>query len=202
MGGKFDSSTEMIAPATPARQASLAADVGVPVLQSLITGALTGAVVTFLAYQLAPGLDASPFVMWASVSLAISTASWLVLLRETRALLWTAEMKSGRDLDGDGVVGKPSERVIVLNGSKITVPETPKPQETSGFELFVRGLAIKGTAERGWTDIGSKRYAEYRDLLLDHGLARWNSYGVNGKPNKTQGWELTTSADVILKALE
>src|SRR4030042_5420412 len=96
MGGKLKFDTEMIAPvATPARQASLAADVGVPVLQSLITGALTGAVATFLAYQLAPGLDASPVAMWASVSLAISTASWLVLLRETRALLWTGGVKRG-----------------------------------------------------------------------------------------------------------
>jgi len=172
----------------------------VPLGQSLVTGALGAGLVVFGISELAPGWDGSGLKVWAGLSLAISAVAWGVLLGQTRRLLWAIETRTGLDLDRDGETGKPERRLpIVLNGAKIAAvrQEQGRQADRDAFVAWLKLLPIQGTSLRDWErDIGRATYNEYRDYLIDHGLARWNS------TDQRQGWTLTTPVDVIVKALE
>lgn len=192
----------------PARAASLAADLLVPLGQAAVTGALGAGLVVFVISELAPGWSGSGLKAWAGLALAISAVAWWVLLGQTRRLLWAAERLTGWDLDRDGATGRPGpERLLMLNASRLKQQEQSaqgsKPAARGEFAAFVRLLALQGTALRDWeSDIGRERYLYYRDFLLNRGLARWrNGLRPDGTPDKSEGWELTTSADLIIDAL-
>jgi len=94
---------------------------------------------------------------------------------------------------------------IILNGAKIAAAheERKRQEDHDAFVAFVRLLPVYGTSVGAWEpQIGRPTYNEYRDYLIDHGLARWNSYNAQGEPNETKGWELTTPYQAIIKALE
>ena len=190
--------------AIPARPASFVADVVVPLVQSLVTGALLGGLAVFLLGELAPSWDVDPFKVWAGVALAISTLAWLVLLGQTRRLLWAVEKLTGQDLDGDRQVGKPQERVVIVGAGKAQeqAAQRENEQRASQFAQFVAGIPIKGTAIRSWeSELGRDTYQEYRDALIRLGWARWNSTKKDGTPNETKGWALALPAAEILERI-
>lgn len=190
----------------PARAAGLVPDLLVPLGQAVVTGALGAGLVVFAISELAPNWDGSGLKAWAGLGLAIAAVAWGVLLGQTRRLLWAIETRTGLDLDRDGATGRPGvDRLLVLNGAKLKKDkeDQQRQQATAEFQAFLKLLPIQGTSLRVWApDIGRAQYIEYRDWLLDHGLARWNSYREDGTPNETQGWTLTTPVDTICKALD
>lgn len=185
--------------AVPARVASFTADVVVPASQAVVTGVLVAGLATFAADRLGYGDDLRTwFLGWA---LAVSGLAWVVLLREHRRLLWSLETATGADLDKDGHVGKPRERVIVVNASqgKREQEQAEQAERRSDFASFVAGLDVRGTGLREWErDIGRQKYTEFRDVLLRCGWARWVSVKGDGTPNERQGWELVKPVSEIL----
>lgn len=91
---------------TPARVPEPWADVLVPACQALLTGALVAALVIFLIGQLAPDTRGDLPAAWLGLALAITSVSWVLLLLDSRRLLWGLERITGMDLDDDDVIGE------------------------------------------------------------------------------------------------
>lgn len=87
-----------------------------------------------------------------------------------------------------------------------------QPRQLIGEDGAVMAPALKafydeatdiGTSIRIWEpEIGRDRYILFRDTLIGHGLASWNSYKRDGSPNLTQGWKLNISDEIIQPGLE
>lgn len=190
--------------ATPARAADLVADLLVPLGQAAVTGGLLGGLFVFLLAEVG-GFKGDLVKVWALASLAVAAVAWVILLLDSRRLLWALERVTGRDLDGDRQVGEPQERLVFLNRERARqdAAQARRADEWSTFVSFVKALQHRGTGYDAWESvIGRGRYVEYRDALIDYGLARWRSYGPNGRPNFKQGWKLTASPEDILERLE
>ena len=188
------------------RQASVASDVGVPFLQALITGALVGAACVAALVVAQVKLPLSPVAIWAALTVLVAAGVRTSFLCDLRKILYQRiEERWQVDLDGDGQIGQGPERLVFVNGAKIAeeARAARSQEELSEFARFVRGLETRGTSGDAWfQEIGRKRYSEYRDILIQHGLARWKSVAPNGRPYVNKGWELTTPAETILRALE
>ena len=134
----------------PARPASFAADLLVPLGQAVITGLLLASLVTFAAARLGYGGDL--LTWWGGWALAISAVTWAILLGQHRRLLWAVERVTGRDLDGDGKAGKPTERLVIVNASQAQqeAAEVERAKRRSAFAAFVAALPARGTDARAW----------------------------------------------------
>jgi len=210
----FDS-TEVWAPGSTGsrpgagpRQGSIASDVGVPFLQSVITGGLVGAAIVAGVGALGIEFPRGIWESWALLGVLVAAGVWVWFLWGLRRILYQQlEDRLQVDIDGDGEIGTPQvqERPIFINGARVVQEQKRQVKEAENSELadFIRGLAVRGTSGDAWFKvIGRDRYHEYRALLIDNGLARWKSFQPDGKPNTNKGWELTTPVDVILRALE
>ena len=198
---------------SPARAASFVSDVVVPIIQAAVTGGLAALLVTIALCELFDWLGGiaslpviSPWRLGGVLWLAFSTMAWMVLLGQTRRLLWAKETRLGRDLDGDGVVGPPpkvQERVVIVNAGQAQRESVRRDgaARASQFAEFVAALPARGTAMDDWSELGRETYADYRDALIRLGWAAWNSTKKDGMPNKKQGWALTVPVDEILKRI-
>jgi len=183
------------------RSADLVGDLVVPVGQMAVTSALLGGVVAWLVGQLVPAASGHLFEVWLGAALLTGAVSWLLLLTGTLRRL---ETRIGVDLDGDGQVGPPQERLVFVGRERARAEsaQARREDEWSQFVQFVRELPHRGTAVAAWQKtLGRDRYQTYRDALLDYGFARWNSYKDNGKPNTSQGWSLVVDVADILSQL-
>lgn len=186
----------------PARPAGIVADLLVPLGQSAVTGGLLAGVVVIGLGAVTDWRGGELLRLWFGLALGVTSAAWLLLLQETRRLLWGIERLAGRDLDGDRTVGKPRERLVLVNADKSAAVETTTDaaERRSQFAQFVEALPIRGTAERAWIPVlGRGQYVEYRDTLIRLGWARWTSKGTRRKG--AGGWELTTTPATILDRL-
>jgi len=185
----------------PARSASVESDVVVPLCQALGTGVFAGVV----------GGMISSLAGWEQVGLAgLATGAvasglvWLALVRDHNASLWKIEEIVGRDLDGDGVVGRPAPAPEPEVGRMPTLAFSPtRVQQMStaraGFEAFVRGCA-RETAQNYWEQtrgIDRSDYMTWRETLIRLGWARWRA--TSGARN--QGWELAFPPDEVIEGL-
>jgi hypothetical protein len=187
----------------PARPAAFGADLFVPIGQALVTGLLIGGLVAFLVARILPGWG-GVLDLWLGLGLAIAAGVWVLLLRESRALLWQSEKILGVDLNGDGAKGPPAERVIIANAAagQREAAQREAAGNASGFARFVGALAVKGTAERTWEPILTRPvYQQYRDVLIRLGWAKWKSIDRDGRPNETKGWKLTQDPAEIIKRI-
>jgi len=129
MGGSMDFRNSI--PAAPTtqhteqrRSATLAADLLVPLGQAAVTGLLVAAFFVVLVFEVAPDAEISRWKLWLWAALPVTAVTWLILLRETRRLMWGAEVATGRDLDGDGSVGRPPDQILqvhVRDGSRTQI---------------------------------------------------------------------------------
>jgi hypothetical protein len=101
--------------AVPARPAGIVADLLVPLGQAMVTGALLGGLLVFAVGEVAPGFGGDLFKVWAITALAITAGTWLILLGQTRRLLWAVERLTGLDLDEDGTAGPPEKQAIEVH---------------------------------------------------------------------------------------
>jgi hypothetical protein len=182
----------------------LISDVLVPVLQAAISGALLAALLVFVVSELVPDWDADLLKVWSITALAITAGAWLLLLGQTRRLLWTVEKLTGHDLDGDRQVGRPQERLVVVNAPKgqQAANQRGNAARASLFADFVARLPTRGTDARSWErELGRETYQEFRDVLLKVGWAKWNSTKKDGTPNERRGWTLVLPAAEILERI-
>jgi hypothetical protein len=190
---------------TPARAASVTSDLVVPLAQAAVTGGLLAGLAVFILGELAPGWDVDRWKVWAGLALGIAAVAWGILLWDTRRLLWTAERLTGLDLDGDRQVGKPQERLVILNAGQAhrEAEAQAQAERVSEFARFVAAIPVKGTAQRTWEgELGREVYQQYRDALFRLGWAGWCSTRKNGRPNTRRGWELVKPAAEILERIQ
>lgn len=119
--------------AEPARPASIAADVGVPALQALISALIVAGLVYAGARA---GFWPSETCFFAGL-LALAVI-WALLLLDHRRLLWAIETLSNRDLNHDRCIGEP-ERLL------LEVKHTGG-ERAGGFDFLHLGIA-PGTFE-------------------------------------------------------
>ena len=189
---------------SPARGAGLVADWLVPFLQAMTSGALFGGFVALVVAQ--TNYRGNLGALFLGVTLFVAALAWLVLLRDSRRLLWSLERLTGWDLDRDQQVGKPEERLVFLNAGQgqQQAHQQRLGQERSEFVRFVRRLDAFGTSQRSWEpQIGREQYVRFRDALLRLGWAEWNSLDQDGQPHERQGWSLTLpAAEIVAKISE
>lgn len=187
----------------PARPAGIVADLIVPLGQSAVTGALVAGVIALALGALTDWRGGDLLQVWAGLALAITAAVWCAILGQTRRLLWSLEILTGRDWDNDGATGKPAERLVVVGAQRAAAVATVNDaaERRSQFEAFVLALPIRGTAERTWAPIlGRDTYLEYRTALFKCGWAKWSKQGARRK--EAGGWELTTTPEAILERVQ
>ena len=186
--------------AIPARPASIVADLLVPLGQALVTGGLLAGLLVFVSPRWSRAGPLTCSRCGRSRRLAITASAWLVLLGQTRRLLWAVERLTGRDLDGDGQAGEPQViRVEVTNGKQEVYLDLPgKPQ---ALATLARGvLNGRSFAEDTWSGRGGlfsrSEFRQLRDTLIERGLAVWRN------PNaKAQGVELTAAGRAVFRRL-
>lgn len=94
----------------PARPADLVADLVVPIGQALFTGALVAGLVVFVVAR--TDYSGDLLTLGSGLFLGIAVFAWLLLLVDTRRLLWAIERLTGADLDGDGQAGNPAKQTL------------------------------------------------------------------------------------------
>lgn len=197
----------------PARAADLISDVVVPAVQALITGLLvmigTGTLAALLGMVWAWVPDALPV---GGVAGFIGMArAWYLLLQEHRDLLWEIETRTGRDLDGDGKVGRPKPKKettpievhippgVDQKGKRILFMNLPASPEK--LRIFARGvLNGQPTTEGAWSGSGrlfSKPvFIRLRDELIERKLAAWRDPEAHA-----QGWFMLSVGQWVLRQL-
>lgn len=171
---------------TPARLASLESDVFVPTLQACAIGlgvGLAAGCVTLLFGGPVAGLEGGDLWAWAGrigagsgvVSLA---GSVVVFTLGARRLLWAREEWQGRDIDGDGTVGRPEPpRVRVewhdpttKRTKYIDLPATVEQLGRVAVAVLRNGKAFSRPALRG--TIPQAVYRRLASEMVRRGLAR------------------------------
>jgi hypothetical protein len=188
---RFDNTIERTA---PARQPSIRADVGVPLLQSLVTGVLIGSPLGMAAWA----VGGHPIVIPALIFVA-SAAAWFLRLRVIDATLQATEARLGVDIDGDGQVA--GERIIGLNAfrGRQARNEAEHDAQASRLAEFIRE-SYSNTSMAYLEGRGFDRAEEiqpWRDMLIRTGWARWNG------ENHTHGWRFCedVALDEVLGSL-
>lgn len=186
---------------TPTRPAGFVSDWLVPVAQAVTTGAMVAGLITFLSVQ--AGYDGGRTSLWFGLALAIGTIAWVFLLVDTRRLLRTIEKLSGLDLDGDGKIGNPQDRMVLVNAPQSRkeaaemAQEQEKAETAAELSEFVSKLPTIGTDRRTWEPrIGRDKYVAFRDVLVEMGWAEWRS-----PRDKRVGWELVLPVREILRRI-
>jgi hypothetical protein len=180
----------------PTRAASFQSDVLVPFCQAGVTGVLLGIVGAVALFW--PDLDAHPVVVWLGLAELITCATWLLLLLDHRRLLWAWERPVNLDLNQDGQIDKPEERLVIVNAeaSHRQAEQRTNEQRRSKFAFFVARLKVKGTSQRAWE-------SELGRALIRLGWARWCSLKDDGTPNERRGWELDADpVDILYRISE
>lgn len=146
---------------TPARSATKEADVVVPLMQALITGAFVGAGVAIAGVgAVMAGVNLpwwAPFPAGLVTTLATAGIRWGGLLDDSRALLRKVESYVGHDLDGDGAVGAPETvalRVETTDGKRMTYDTLAHLPELRLAFQALRGGRIAHLSRRALVDIG------------------------------------------------
>ena len=175
----------------PQRSPSIGPDVGVPFLQAAVTGLLFSTAVVTIAWGV---WNVDYWPTWPIVMAPSLAVAWLWRLVAVRETLFITESVLGRDLDGDGVVGKPKTRVVTIQGPQ-PKPEPPQEDIAAEFIQFIQGCE-HDTAMRQWEQvIGRDQYQKWRDALIQLGWAEWLS------DDRRQGWRLVWSAEEIIKGV-
>jgi hypothetical protein len=164
------------------RYTSLETEVWIPAAQAAIVA---------LAWSGLAGLAVGGLAAWrgwpwwmvplAMIISALALFAWRVTahIAEHRARLWRREVAEGRDINGDGAVGRPSRRDPALVYVHDPGRERRR-QAAADFRFFLReAYNGRGTTWRAWDGVslpsGRKAtrplWEEYTDRLLRAGLA-------------------------------
>lgn len=178
----------------PERPKPVTESVVIPGLRALVSGVLVMSVLVF-GVQVWRGvwLDFPTVgLVWALVTLAIwGLSTWGDLLT------WGIEEALDRDISGDGVIGEPDRRYVLVNAAPPAETEPPVERAHKRLCQFV-AAADTSTATRDLEAQGFTRdeVTMFRDLLIRASYAMWRS------GSKRNGWSLVKPVGVILAAIE
>lgn len=129
----------------------------------------------------------------APVLVAVLVSIVYLAIRSYNAGMWEVERRTGRDLDGDGAIGRPHPVLVNPRQGQAVARRQTEAEYKANFEAFILGCETDTTYRR-WQQRGVSRaqYFEWRDLLLGAGYAAWN----NDDPR--QGWRLLQPAEQII----
>lgn len=187
------------------RPGDLASDVLVPALQAVITGALIGALLGYLASAL--GYPGELLPLAGGIALAVATATWLLLLSDVRRrLLFAIEKVTGQDFDGDQQLGDPTKRVLEVvvkdGGHQRIIGADWLGIDDAQLVAFSRGvIGGRGLAEGAWAKDrqafpkGINEYRRLRGRLLEAGLIQKVSSAGN------TGFELSHAGRAVFGRL-
>ncbi len=178
----------------PYRAPSVHSDVGVPLLQAFVTGALIGLVL--LAVALAVGWPFQAAALYGGVMLAVVTCiAWFWRLGWAEGTIEKVESLTGRDLNGDGEIGMHG---VVVNGQR-TAPRNPQEEWADKARTFVSWTYKHGTSLRAIRS--SKLFTEgeierLSSMILrpDLDIARWKHPG-----DRKSGWGYTCNIEQALE---
>lgn len=180
----------------PARPASLASDVIVPLAQALATG-----IIAFILNKLTLNWNSG------TVAAGVIALAWLVLLIDHRSALWNIERVIGADLNRDGFTGPPEP-------PPTTRVEIIEPKPRSHHEIYLQfdldpgvlsqfaraAIGGQSLSEASWCGTGNPlsraQYNHLRDTLITRGLARWRN-----PAHPRLGWEPTAKGCAVLREL-
>jgi hypothetical protein len=200
---RFESAANMAQPAesqkqTPSRPADWIADLGVPMAQAGVTGLLLATICVYILSLTRYTGDLGR--LWVGLVLGVTSAAWLLLLVDTRKLLWALERVTGLDVDQDGHEGPPPTiRVEVTEGARQVYLDLPG--EPEDLATMARGvLNGRSLAEGTWSGRGGlfsrSEFRTIRDELIERGLATWRNPRA-----KAQGVELTAAGRAVFRLL-
>lgn len=182
----------------PQRWPSVAADVTVPFLQSVITAFMISLVATGIIWG-AFGLN---FLKTWGITFGIGLViAWFWRLGVITSTLWHIEEALGRDITGDHVVGKPQPavRIEVARENRTEYVDIEQLDDVAALRKF----AILGLTNRfneravkqafGWS---REHWTEVRDDLVERRWLKWN-----GPEGSTQGVVLTSSGEAALREI-
>ena len=185
----------MVESRIPIGESRLTTHVVVPALQALVTMFLIASVVMLWQWRpIAGAVGVIGIIVW----------GWRILLNDR--LLWRRETITGRDINGDGVVGEPHPFVIQNKAEaqgKARAAAAQVWRESRAAELvqFAAACATaKSTSEEnmGVTSKAQRaKYLERRDALFELGLAAWKNPAV---PNSA--WFLTATPEQTAEIIE
>lgn len=192
---------------TPSRPASLHADLLVPMAQAAVTGGLLAGIIVMGLAELAPDLPINPVKAWGAAALVIASVAWLLLLTDTRRLLWAVERLVNADIDQDGQAGPPERRTLrveVTNGQTMQFIDADLLEiGDDRLLLFAAGVTGgRGLTEGDWGGDraafpeGMNQWRSFRGRLLDAGLIRYKNPKV-----ASLGYELTPAGRAVFGRL-
>ena len=183
---------------SPVRVPSVGADVAVPFLQSVATGAfvglLSGAVIMWQAW---------PWQLPVMLATIAAAMMWFTVLTDTRQLLRKVETFVNRDIDKDGHIGTRHTTCIDVRVEQegrgprdlFLQFDDVRPEQLN--DLFRGALRGDSLSESRWTGAGKlfskPKYGQVRDALLDADLVAW----VNTEAH-AQGLSLSKSGQAVL----
>jgi hypothetical protein len=167
-----------------------------------VTTALYDSGVSFVLVALAGGAIAYaaglPWLVSPAGGLTIAMWRYFGGLNLARSLLEIVETITHKDIDKDGVVGKPTVvKVEVKN--KGTWQFATLPGKPENLVALAQAITTgESFAERTATDKGltQEEYSNLRDMFVDRGWAAWNH-----KTRRQAGVTLTVSGKSVLRSI-
>lgn len=176
---------------------SLESDVLVPLAQAGISGLVLGLLVGTVAALIGAR---QPVLIGAAVGALVLAGVWLLLLADRRQLLWTIERVTGRDLDGDHAIGRPTREPPVtlelVDRARRQMRYLELPLSDDQVAAIARRVLRPGGMFTRQALVGVVTNDVYQALiekLLGAGLLRTRGGGV------TTGVELTPSGRAWLR---
>ena len=191
------------------RPITMETDAWLPAMQGLLVGG---------AWALVVGLVSTAGAVWAGVPwwvvpfamvgvFALVFATELTAtIRERRELLWKREEREGRDLDGDGEVGRPERQTLTVElvtrhqgGQRIQVIDLGiEPERATALAKGI--IAGQSFSESAWTGSGGvfskSEFRALRGEMLERGLIEWRNAAA-----PAQGVVLTGPGRAVIKRL-
>jgi len=184
---------------------SFTSAVGIPLAQSMITCLIAG-VITGLLTAINQPEDS---ILYAALATFGSLGlSWIRAVRRWENWVHTAERRTGRDINGDGIIGNPRQPVpatpetvrvelIENDGRQMTFADLPvsKPKLIALSRYILNGgtFSINGLSGQG-KSFSRPELEALRDELIKRGFMRWRNPKA---PN--QGVDFTRGGHALLR---
>lgn len=192
----------------------------------VVLGLVAGAAVVVLDVRLR--LDAAAVGMAVGALLLLVALRWLQCYsaalgrntHEVRRATWQEELRTGQDIDGDGVVGDPFRTVKVRKRDRVEEITLDLPRNSERNQPIMDGWGVskadlvailyeaelvRGLQERNWVGDGVDKFVlpsgrEVTQIIFRQVLAALADHEMASK--RANRWQLDVAADEVAKTLK